>query len=381
MPAVKRFLFVPLSSFGYLFPAVKVAHVLMEWGDDVHFLTSIRYEPLLRLYGIPTLGISNNRSEHPFLHPALWYDDPLLEEVISAFDQVVNHVRPDAIVSTPLTLPAFITAERHGIPLIVIGFSEYLFPGIGEQNRTKAWRLGEFTGFYNKARARLDLPPVPVSVEATPLLGDRYLIRNIPELDDARTLPPQVSYAGGLYWEPEYHNPALARFLKTGQQPVVYVQLGRLFNDGALWGQLLTSFAELPYRFVVDVGRADYLAQPHQIPANLFLAPFIPLGKYADVVALVLCTAQSTSVISAILHGKPIVSLPHSDDAKELTVKIEAYQIGRRLTQVSTAALRECFDEVQQSPYRDNVLAYRQLFERYDDASQIYATIHAVFGT
>jgi len=148
-----------------------------------------------------------------------------------------------------------------------------------------------------------------------------------------------------------------------------------------LWGQLLTSFAELPYRFLVDVGRADYLAQPHQIPANLFLAPFIPLGKYADVVALVLCTAQSTSVISAILHGKPIVSLPHSDDAKELTVKIEAYQIGRRLTQVSTAALRECFDEVQQSPYRDNVLAYRQLFERYDDASQIYATIHAVFGT
>lgn len=377
---MKRFLFVPLSSFGYLFPAVKVAHILMGRGDDVRFLTSIRYEPLLQLYGIPTIGISNNRSEHPFLHPPLWYDDPLLEDVVTAFDQVISHVRPDAIVSTPLTLPAFVCAERHGIALIVIGFSEYLFPGIGEQNKTKAWRLGEFTGFYNRARARLDLPPVPASAESTPLLGDRYLIRNIPELDDARTLPAQVMYAGGLYWEPEYHNPALARFLEEGQLPVVYVQLGRLFGDGALWGQLMTIFEQLPFRFLVDVGRADYLAHSNRIPSNLFLAPFIPLGKYADVVTCVLCTAQSTSVVSAILHDKPIVSLPHSDDAKELTVKIEAYQIGRRVTEISAVALRECFDEVQQPHYRDAVHTYRSLFERYDDPSQIYTMIHSVFG-
>lgn len=379
MPTAKRFLFAPLSSFGYLFPAVRVAHALLERGDDARLLTSIRYEPLLQLYGIPTFGVSNNRSEHPFLYPPLWYDDPHLEEVVAAFDRVIDHMRPDAIISTPLTLPAFICAERHSIPLVVIGFSEYLFPGIGEQNSTKAWRLGEFTGFYNNARARLGRPPVPVSAEATPLLGDRYLIRNIPELDDARALPARAVYAGGLYWEPEYHNPALARFLGEGQTPVVYVQLGRLFNDGALWGQLITILEELPYRFLVDVGRADYLAHTPRRPANVFIAPFIPLGKYAGVVDCVLCSAQSTSVIAAILHGKPIVSLPHSDDAKELTVKIEAHQIGRRLSEVSAAALRDCFDAVQQPPYRDNVLAYRRLFAPYDDAGRIYATIHAVF--
>lgn len=376
MQGGKKFLVAPLSSFGYLFPAIKLAHLLMARGDDVRFLTSIRYEPLLRLYGIPTFGISNNRSEHPFLHPPLWYDDPFLEDVAAVFDQVVNYFRPDAIISTPLTLPAFISAERHAIPLIVIGFSEYLFPALGEQHAGKAWRLGQFTGFYNKARARLHLLPVPASAEATPLIGDRYLIRNIPELDDARVLPPQVAYVGGLYWEPEYHNPALARFLAAGDEPVVYVQLGRLFADGVVWGQLLTIFEQLPYRFLVDVGRADYLAHTARLPANLFLAPFIPLGKYATAVRLVLCTAQSTAVIGAILHGKPIVSLPHSDDAKELTLKIEAHQIGRRIEELSVAGVQACFDVVQGPPYRDNVLGYRQLFMRYDDADRLVALVH-----
>ena len=373
----KKFLFAPLSSFGYLFPAIKLAHLLMERGDDVRFLTTIRYEPLLRLYGIPTFGISNNRSEHPFLHPPLWYDDPFLEDVAAVFDQVVNYLRPDAIISTPLTLPAFISAERHAIPLIIIGFSDYLFPALGEQDAGKVWRLGEFSGFYNRARARLHLPPVSAAAETTPLIGDRHLIRNIPELDGGRhTLPPQVAYAGGLYWEPEYHNPALARFLAAGAEPVVYVQLGRLFADGAVWGQLLTIFEQLPYRFIIDVGRADYLAHTVRIPPNLFLAPFIPLGKYADAVQLVLCTAQSTSVIGAILHGKPIVSMPHSDDAKELTVKIEAHQIGRRVEELSVGGLQACFEAVQRPPYRDNVLHYRQLFDRYDDPDLLYTMLH-----
>ncbi len=381
MGSKKKYLFIPLSSFGYLFPAIKVAHILMERGEEVLFATTIRYVDLLNLQGIPSVGVMNQASEEPFLFPGTWYCDPYLQNTVNTFSQIIESYRPDVIISNPLGLSAMIVAEKYQLPYINIGFCEYLYPGIGEANATKEWRIKELTEFYNQNRAKLSLPPVPVSVANSPLIGNRYLIRNIPELDESRQLPSKVSHVGALYWEPPYKNPKLRHFIATRKaesQALIYMQIGRLFADKPFWQQLMSVIEGLPYSFVADLGRADYLDRGQELPENVFGSPFIPLGHIASEVDFVLCSAQSTSVVSALTHGKAILSIPHSADGQEFTHKIEAKRIGVGIldkSKVEKEYLLHCFNLLSDPEILGNVERYQMRFHEYDNEDFIFKVL------
>ncbi len=382
MSSNRKYLFIPLTSFGYLFPAIKIAHILQERGEDVLFATTIRYVDLLNLNGIPSVGILNQASGEPFLFPGTWYCDPYLSNTVDTFSKIIESYRPDVIVSNPLGLSAMLVAEKYEIPFINIGFCEYLYPGIGEENPTKEWRIKEFTGFYNQNRAKLSLPPIPVSPENSPLIGDKYLIRNIPSLDEPRELPPMVSHVGALYWEPAYKNPRLNRFIRDSkgqQRPIVYLQIGRLFGDTLFWDQLLNVIKELPYHFVADFGRADYLQNMQEFPNNLFGSPFIPLGHISSDVDFVICSAQSTSVVSAITHGKPILSIPHSADGHEFTQKIESKKIGLGIMDKSNVHrdyMMYCFEQMQSLEILQHVAYYQQQFQAYEQEERLIEALN-----
>ncbi|MEE8056472.1 MAG: hypothetical protein V3T17_01355 [Pseudomonadales bacterium] len=382
---MKKYLFTPLASFGYFFPAIKIAHILQQRGENVLFASAPIYGPLLQIYGIHSVEIRNQKNEHPFLMPGLWYSDTATEDAVNALEQVINHYRPDVIVSNPLALASFVVAERHTIPNVITGFCEYLYPIRDSEDTTGQWRIGDMTRHYNNCRLRLNLEPIAVDPINSPLIGDKYLLRNIPQLKEPNDLPAKVSYVGGLYWEPGYINHELMHFIRQSQRnklPLVYVQIGRLFQDDQIWSSLVNILERLPMNFIVDVGRADYMRNNTSLPSNFYVNSFIPLGKIADDIQFVLCSGQSTTVISAIIHGKAILSIPHAADAIDLSKKIQAKGLGTALyshaTDLQEIAIRRCIDKLEDNVFQSKVQEYQKLFLDYDDPELIFKHVTSV---
>ena len=380
----RKYLFLPMASPGYVFPSIKLANILQERSQSVLFAVSADYGALLQCQGIDCVRLTNHEERRPFLFPGSWFSSDTVARDVTLLEQVITSYQPDVIVTSPLCLSGFILAERHSIPVVVIGFGEYLFPGSDDDtDAQRNWRITEMARHYNTCRAALSLPPVATSCTDFALLGDQYFIRSIPELDDGLALPARVEYAGGLYWEPSYRNRPLSRFIARSKQerlPLVYVQIGRLFGDRAVWQTLASILGQLPMRFVVDVGRADYVRSP--LPDNFYSSSFIPLGAIADDIDHVICAGQSSTVISAILHGKQMLCVPHSSDSREFTAKLVAKGIALTVddpaTGVDPDSLGNRLEELANQRCLDSVLRYQKLFRDHESSDVLFEKMSAV---
>lgn len=377
---MKRYLFIPLSSPGGLYSSIRLGHILERGGHEVLFATTSEYAIMLETQGLSCVGV--RQPDAPFLNTSGWYHAANAGTEVPLLSKVVEQFRPDVIVTNPLVLASFVLAERHGVPLYNLAYAESLYPGARAGDETKEWRLGVVTGYYNDYRRALGLPAVAADPMTTPLYGDRCFLRSSPELYDGDDLSARVEFIGDLYWEPAYENVRLKRFCqqhRAAGRPLIYMQLGRLFEERDLWAQLLSCFAEMPAAFVCDLGRADYLGRPFPQPPNCLFSPFVPLGAVRDDAELVISTAQSTTSISAILHGKQLLCLPHSADGTELTRRLEGRGVALGLygpDRWDFDMLQGAIEALLEKPLVGNVERYRQTLLRYDDA-RVYQIIDA----
>lgn len=382
--AAKKYLFLPMSSHGYVFPSIKLAHILQQRSQDVLFAASTDYGALLQAQGLDSIRLYNQKENRPFLFPGSWFSSDTVTHDVILLEQVIAKHEPDVIVTSPLALSGFMMAERHSIPVVVVGFGEYLFPSSEDDTDTERnWRLTEMARHYNECRGALNLPPVPVSSEDFALIGDQYFIRSIPEMDDGLAPPSKVSYAGGLYWEPAYRNHSLARFIassKASSRPLGYIQIGRLFSDHEVWSALVDALRQLPMNFIVDLGRADYVNA--ELPDNFHSYSFVPLGAIADDIDVVICAGQSSTAISAILHGKQILCIPHSSDSRAFAAKLAAKQIAITIDDTATGltrgSLQDCFDKFARGHCRDSVLRYQALFRDHESEDLLFEKMTSV---
>ena len=177
-----KYLFIVSSSYGHLFPAIRLAHLLRRHGGDVLFVTARENQFLLELQGLTCVCFTGQ--PHPFLSTYSWYDSIIGQQQFEVIRAVSDTYRPDTIVATPLALPAFALSEICSIPLIVVGYCEYLYPGVGDTASGKQWRIESITRHYNELRQRLGLAPVSSDPARSPLVGDLHLIRSIREFTD-----------------------------------------------------------------------------------------------------------------------------------------------------------------------------------------------------
>jgi UDP:flavonoid glycosyltransferase YjiC (YdhE family) len=372
---MSKHLFVILSTHGHIFPAIKYAQSLQLRGDDVLFVAANEYFCLLNVYGIRCVGVTN--SPHYFLSTVDWYTEEANKNQVRVIEAVVEDYRPDVIVTNPLVLSAFIIAERFTIETTVIGYCEYLYPEIADHNSPKQWRINVVTDYYNQIRRHFGLPGIAVDHVNSPLIGHTYLLRSIPKFHDYGAFPKQVKYAGGLYWEPDYTNVELDRFIAANRRenrPLVYVQIGRLFENHDAWTRLAAALEALPIGCIVDIGRSDYIGPHFTRPANFYLNSFVPIGYVKDDVNAIICSGQSTSVISAITHGKQLICVPHSADAKELTARVERKGIGIGIhdsADLQQETLSSCLEKIQSNAFADNVHEYQYLFHEWENGSRV----------
>ena len=374
-----KYLFLVSSSYGHLFPAIRLAHVLQRRGDDVLFVTARENQPLLDLYGIKCVALDNR--PNPFLSTYDWYHPEVGLHHYESIEPVVAEYRPDAIIATPLVMPAFALAETCSVPLVVLGYCEYLFPSPGDSRSDKQWRLDSITSHYNALRALLHLPSVEADPAASPLKGSKYLIRSIPAFTAQEGLPPAVDFVGGLFWDAQYINYELDRFVANAravERPLFFLQIGRLFQEKELWGALIELLGRLPVSFIVDIGRADYMSDHTNFPDNFYLHPFIPLSHVKDELTGVICGGQTTSVISAIYYGKPVLGVPNSADGAEVTQRVVRNEIGAgwfRPNDVTEANFLEFMDDIERGRFTPRLQSLQEEFCFYDQEAVLYERI------
>jgi UDP:flavonoid glycosyltransferase YjiC (YdhE family) len=130
----------------------------------------------------------------------------------------------------------------------------------------------------------------------------------------------------------------------------------------------------LPIGCIVDIGRSDYIGPHFTRPANFYLNSFVPIGYVKDDVNAIICSGQSTSVISAITHGKQLICVPHSADAKELTARVERKGIGIGIhdsADLQQETLSSCLEKIQSNAFADNVHEYQYLFHEWENGSRV----------
>jgi hypothetical protein len=326
-----KHLFVTQASMGHLLPAIRLARLVQDRGHQVRFVASDIYSGVLDLHGLPHVPVSN--SNLPFLSTYDWYDVNTVGIQVRLLHTLVDRDPPDVVITGPLGLAAFIVAESRSLLVVVLGYGEYLYPGLRDQDPIRWWRLRTVTDYYNDSRRALGLKSVEALPDTSPLLGGLYLLRGVPQFTSPRLLPPQVRHVGGLYWEPEYQNPAMERFLdrcRKHDQRIVYVQLGRLFGKSWVWTRLMNLLGELGVACVADVGRADYLQDdPHSYP-HCFACRFAPLGSVTGADA-VICSGHTASVLGAMTHRTPLLCIPTSADAEESADRVVQCGLGMKI--------------------------------------------------
>lgn len=320
------------DSMGHLLPSIRFAQRVQGLGHDVVAVSADRHGALLDQHGIDHVPVTN--AGGAFMSTWDWYVVDSVATQVRVFESMVDRLRPDAVICGPLAISAMIFAERQGLPVGIIGYSTYLYPALDDLDATRWWRLRSITDFYNAGRAALGLRPVAADPAATPLIGDAYLLRNVPEFTGPGRLPAPVLHVGGLHAEPgagHVRARAFARHWRAQGRRVVFVQIGRLFHKAALWTRLMTALDALGLAAIADTGRSDYLSGGEDVPPHCFATRFVSIGDVADLVDGVICSGHGASLLGALSHRKPLVCLPTSADSVELAERAAACGLGVHL--------------------------------------------------
>jgi hypothetical protein len=349
------------DSMGHLLPAIRFAQIAQRLGHGVVVVSAECHSALLDLYGIEHIPVTNSGTT--FMATWDWYGVDTVASEVRVFDSVVERIRPDVVICGPLAISAMIFAERRKLPVGIIGYSTYLYPALNDDDTTRWWRLNSISGFYNAARTHLGLPEVSAHPDSTPLIGDAYLLRNVPEFTGPSSLPPQVMHVGGLHLDPGAGHGrarAFAQQWRSKGRRVVYVQMGRLFEKSEIWTTLMAALELLGMAAIADTGRSDYLHDESAIPPHCFVSRFVSLGDVADLVDAVICSGHGASLLGAMSQQKPLACLPTSADSKELADRVVACGLGVRLDPMQSpgplaVALQGFFDQ-QKSGHFDGCL-------------------------
>jgi UDP:flavonoid glycosyltransferase YjiC (YdhE family) len=378
-----KYLFIVQASFGHLLPALRLAELVLERGHEALFVASDQYSALLDQRGLQHLPVTN--TGHPFLSTYDWYDPGTVGIQVRLLGKIVERYRPDVLVTGPLGLATFMIAELRSLPVLVLGYGEFLYPGVGDDNPTRWWRLRTVTSFYNQCRKEHGLEPIEADPETTPLLGDCYLSRNVPEFTTPAELPARVRHVGGLYWEPAYRNPRMERFVRGEEargRRRVYVQIGRLFDKTWVWARLMNVLDELGVACVADTGRADYLDSAGDAFPSCFQARFVPVGSVAAADA-VICSGHTAVILGAITHRKPLLCIPTSADADECAERVAQCGLGAKIhykTEFNADSFQRFFDRVDRGEFRAALARFSGHLEAWKRAERSLGDIGATLG-
>ena len=101
------------------------------------------------------------------------------------------------------------------------------------------------------------------------------------------------------------------------QRPLVYVTLGTIASDIAVFQLLLAALAHLDIDVLVTTGKQNDPATLEPLPANATVERYVPQAEVLPRASIVVTHGGSGSMLGALAHGLPMVIAPRAADQFE----------------------------------------------------------------
>jgi UDP:flavonoid glycosyltransferase YjiC (YdhE family) len=325
-----RVLFTTLPLAGHFHPLVPIARALAAAGHEVAFAARAAFAPAVEHAGFRAFPAGLDRDPEEVLPQLRTLGGR--DRVAFTAREVFAGLRPRHLIPDLLALAAAwppdllvreereyggcIAAERLGLPYAAIGIDasgDHLPPGL-------------IAAPLNALRAAHGLPPDPDLA-----MLHRYLtLRPFPPgfQDPALTVAPTAHYLRPTPADrsgPEGLPPWIDAL---PNRPVVYVGLGTVFNDPAVFRAVIAGLRDEALTLVVTVGRDQDPAAYGPQPPNVHIACYIPLSLLLPRCALAVTHGGSGTLMAALAHGLPLVVIPLSADQPVNAARCAALGLG-----------------------------------------------------
>lgn len=377
-----KFLFCSLSSYGFVYPAIGIAKTLRQRGHEIVFVTNTVFSKIINRAGFESIACTEK--DNPGFQVWNWGEPFAVAIQVKYIEYAIKNFAPDVILGQQLTLGPLITRELHNIPVAVLGLAAYLLPACEsllkrlpqtESEKRQVWRYEVMMQAYNQTCELLGLPQSYANYRETPLLGDLFLLRSVPELEgNVNALPDSVHLVGDCLWEPFLFDAELICWLKKFDaltNPLIYVQPGRSFEDPKFWSHLVDALKNCAVRVVASVGRMD--GEIGEIPQNFFIRNYVSQGLILPKARAVISNGHSTAVLGAITHGLPSLIIPRGSGTEDIA---ERYQrtggaICLSPFEVTVETIRQAVDKLLNCPnLPKNSQLLQQAFIRANKSNQ-----------
>ncbi|MEW5985412.1 MAG: nucleotide disphospho-sugar-binding domain-containing protein [Chloroflexota bacterium] len=331
---VMRFLFCPISSHGYVYPAVRVALELRQRGHQVAFATGPAFATTLAQAEFERLPRGPVDGESFSLR--LWNYPLEVVRQVKHVEYASRRFAPDVLVASSLAIGPLVAARRHRLPVAVLGLATYIWPLAAVapaefQPRTLAEKRAA-TAFDETLRVygevcRILHTPVegpPATYQNHPLVGDLFLLRSVAELEgNVDELPAQVHLVGDCAWEPATQSEDLAvtTWLEeavASLEPLLYVQHDSGGGIPDFWPGLVEGLGGEPVRIV---GTHRKVSQADGLPANFLIRPHIPYQIVLPHAQAVITAGNSSLSLAAFTQGLPLLLIPVGKNEGESMVE------------------------------------------------------------
>lgn len=357
-----RFLFCSLDSPGTLFPSVGMALELQRRGHEVAFVSAPSLGEELAGYGLQRIPRDSQADGASFL-VRRWAEPVEIALQVKHVEHALKVFPADVLVGQQLTFGPLLVAERHKMPLAMIGYATYLwhhnYPGRMDEPADRrarlTWRYQDMLSHLNRARALFRLPALEAPCEQSPMLGDLFLLRSYPAVEKGwDDLPRQVHLVGACLWEPSLPADSdldvwLDQARRSGQR-ILYSHHGQFFGDPTFLAALIRASEELGLWVAASVGR---LNQPlPDLPERFFVRNHVSQNAVLPWAAAVVASGHSTVALGALLAGLPSLLVCSGGEQPDIGFRWQAADISRILKpeQVTPTSLREEIERVLSDP-------------------------------
>ncbi len=325
------------------------------------------------------------------------YDVSTLERYVEDDRRAIEAFDPEVVVGD-FRLSLGVAARLSGKPYLAItnaGWSRYartrfvvpdlpIVDWFGVPLAQRLFDLARPLAFrrhaaaMNTVRRRHRLPPLAADLRDVYTDGDFVLYADVPELFPTTALPPTHRFVGAVPWDPDRALPDWWRSLPS-DRPIVYVSLGSS-GDTAVLQTILDGLAMLPVRVVAaTAGRSTW----SRLPADAFVADFLPGSTICKRASLVICNGGSPTSYQALAEGVPVLGMPSNLDQFINMTAVEDFGAGCLLRpgRASARSIASCATALLERPgFRVAARTLQDSIRRHHPGEILAETIEAALA-
>ena len=180
------------------------------------------------------------------------------------------------------------------------------------------------------------------------------------EFEFPRTALPSSFHFTGPYYSSSSRQPVAFPFEKLTGQPLVYASMGTLQNDRqTIFHSIAESCLGLDIQLVISLGGAVNPEALPELPGSPLIVGYAPQLELLSKAALTINHAGTNTVLEALSHGVPMVSMPVTNDQPGVGTRLAWVGAGEviPLARLEVSRLRTAIHHVlTQASYKENAL-------------------------